>query len=177
LKILTELSRAKNAKKNVNPNDLTEEEIGKSVLDSAFKVHTALGPGLLESIYESALALELMNRGFAVERQKPISVFYEGVELEVAFRADLIVAKKVLVELKSVETVTPLFKKITTNYIRLIPLRLGYLINFNESPLKNGITRITNGLEGKAFFATPARGDLPNIPPPTSFSSRSSRDT
>src|SRR5580704_14190421 len=105
----------------MNPRELTEEEIGKMILDSAFKVHTALGPGLLESIYESALAIELANRGLFVERQKPIPVFYEGVELDSAFRADLIVEKKVLIELKSVEAVTPLFKKITANYIRLIP--------------------------------------------------------
>lgn len=160
----------------MNPNESTEEEIGKVILDSAFKVHTALGPGLLESIYESALAMELTNRGFSVERQKPIPVFYEGAELDAAFRADLVVAKKVLVELKSVETVTPLFKKITTNYIRLIPVKLGFLINFNEALLKNGITRITNGLEGKGFFGekNPTLSEEFSKP---SLSSRSSRDT
>jgi GxxExxY protein len=160
----------------VNPDELTEEVIGKAVLDSAFKVHTALGPGLLESIYESALALELGNRGYHVERQKPIPVFYEGTELDTAFRADLLVEGKVLAELKSVETVTPLFKKITTNYIRLIPVKLGFLINFNESQLKNGITRITNGLEGKAFFASSGHTPTADFSS-SSFPSRSSRDT
>ena len=94
----------------------------------------------------------LTKRGLFVERQKPIPVFYESEQLDVAFRADLVVEKKVLVELKSVEAVTALFKKITTNYIRLIPLKLGFLINFNEVHLKNGIMRVTNGLEGKPFF-------------------------
>ncbi len=131
---------------------MTEEQIGKTVLDAAFKVHTTLGPGLLESVYEAALARELERRGLRVERQKAIPVFYEGEKLEVGFRADLIVEELVLVELKSVDVVTPVFRKIATNYLRLIPLRLGYLINFNELHLKDGITRIVNRLEGKPFF-------------------------
>jgi GxxExxY protein len=149
---------------NQNSTNFNEEEIGKIILDFAFKVHTALGPGLLESVYEAAMAVELKNRGLRVEKQVPIAVTYEGEQLEAGFRADLIIEQKVLVELKSVKTVTPLFKKITTNYLRLIPLMLGYLINFNESHLKNGITRVVNGLEGKNFFS-------PSQP------SRSSRDT
>lgn len=131
---------------------MKEEIVGKAVLDAAFKVHTALGPGLLESVYEAALTRELENRGHGVERQKEIQVVYEDEILEVGFRADLIVDGLVLVELKSVAEITDLFKKITLNYLRLIPLRLGYLINFNEVRLKHGITRITNGLEGKSFF-------------------------
>jgi GxxExxY protein len=138
---------------NQNSTNFNEEEIGKIILDSAFKVHTALGPGLLESVYEAAMAVELRNRGLRVEKQVPIAVTYEGEQLEAGFRADLIIEQKVLVELKSVETVTPLFKKITTNYLRLIPLKLGYLINFNETHLKNGIMRVVNGLEGKNFFS------------------------
>ncbi|HEY4414884.1 MAG TPA: GxxExxY protein [Verrucomicrobiae bacterium] len=143
---------------------MNEEEIGKAILDSAFKIHTTLGPGLLESVYEAAMAIELKNRGLYVEKQVPVAVTYENEQLEVGFRADLIIERKVLVELKSVEAVTPLFKKITTNYLKLIPLKLGYLINFNENHLKNGISRIVNGLEGKNFF-------------PPSQPSRSSRDT
>jgi GxxExxY protein len=131
---------------------LNEEEIGRIILDSAFKVHTALGAGLLESVYEGALTIELTKRGLVVERQKPIPVKYEGQFLEIAFRADLVVNQLVLVELKSVEAVTPLFKKTTLSYLKLIPLRLGFLINFNEVHLKDGITRITNGLEGKDFL-------------------------
>lgn len=157
-------------------NSLNEEQIGKVILDSAFKVHTALGPGLLESVYEAALAFELRRRGLKVERQKPIPVYYEGELLEVGFRADLLVEEKVLVELKSAEAVTPQFKKVTTNYVRLIPVKLGFLINFNEAHLKNGILRVTNGLEGKPFF-NPGEAlppvDLHHPSPP----SRPSRDT
>jgi GxxExxY protein len=145
------------------------------VLDSAFKVHTALGPGLLESVYESALAIELEKTGLSVERQKPISVAYDGRPLDVAFRADLVVNHLVLVELKSVETITPLFKKTVANHLKLIPLRLGFLINFNETHLKDGIMRVTNGLEGEAYFSRashPLEVDFRN----PSFPSRSSRD-
>ena len=132
---------------------MNQEIIGKAVLDAAFKVHTKLGPGLLESVYEAALAKELRKLGQSVERQKPIPVFYDGELLEeVAFRADLIVDSLVLVELKSVVQVTDLFKKTTWNYLRLVPLQLGFLINFNELHLKDGITRITNGAEGKPYF-------------------------
>jgi GxxExxY protein len=130
------------------------EATGKAVLDSAFKVHTKLGPGLLETVYEAALAKELKKVGCTVERQKPIRVYYDGELLdEVAFRADLIVDGCVLVELKSVAQMTELFKKTTLNYLRLIPLQLGYLINFNEVHLKSGICRITNGAEGKSMHA------------------------
>jgi len=137
---------------NQHLSNLNEEEIGKIILDSAFKVHSVLGPGLLESVYESALAVELKKRDLTVERQKPVPVKYDGQLLDVAFRADLMVNGLVLVELKSVETITPLFKKTVTNYLKLIPLRLGFLINFNEIHLKHGIVRVTNGLEGKNFF-------------------------
>jgi GxxExxY protein len=161
----------------MNPNaiSLNEEEIGKIILDCAFKVHSTFGSGLLESVYEAALAIELAKRGLKVERQKPIPVRYDGQLLDVAFRADLIANNLVLVELKSVETITPLFKKTTTNYLKLIPLRLGFLINFNEAHLKDGIIRVTNGLEGKPLFKTwPARVnvDLKNPSQP----SRPSRD-
>lgn len=160
---------------NQSPANLNEEEIGKIILDSAFKVHSALGPGLLESVYEAALAFELSKRGLAVERQKPVPVSYDGRLLDVAFRADLIVNNLVLVELKSVEVVTPLFKKTATNYLKLIPLRLGFLINFNETFLKNGITRVTNGLEGKEFFSRRAGVSKIDLQNP-SLSSRASRD-
>jgi len=133
---------------------MDEERVGKQVLDAAFHVHTVLGPGLLESVYEAALAIELRKRGLLVETQKPIPVFYEGQQLDVGFRADLVVERLVLAELKSVEAVTPLFKKITNNYIRLIPLRLGFLINFNAAHLKDGITRVVNGIEGRHHWSS-----------------------
>lgn len=150
---------------------MKEETVGKAVLDSAFHVHTELGPGLLESVYEAAMIMDLHKRGFKVDAQKPIPVFFDGIKLDVGFRADLIVEDCVLVELKSVEAVIPLFKKITLNYLRLVPLRLGFLINFNEEHLKNGITRIVNGLEGKGSFRNPRTVSvLPSQP------SRPSRD-
>lgn len=139
-----------------------EEITGKAVLDAAFKAHSALGPGLLESVYEAALAHELIKAGHKVERQKPIAVVYDGQKLEVGFRADLIVDGLVLVELKSVEAVSAVFKKTTTTYLRLIPLRLGFLINFNEQFLKNGLMRITNGLEGKEFLSDSSQASRPS---------------
>ncbi len=132
---------------------MNEESVGKQVLDAAFHVHTILGPGLLESVYEAAMTIELKKRVLQIEVQKPIPVFYEGQKLDVGFRADLVVQGLVLVELKSVEAVTPLFKKITNNYVRLIPLRLGYLINFNVPHLKDGITRVVNGIDGKPLWS------------------------
>jgi GxxExxY protein len=133
---------------------MKQEIVGKAVLDAFFKFHTKLGPGLLESVYETVLAKELRNLGHQVECQMPISIFYDGELVEgVGFRVDMIVDGLVLVELKSVSQVTDLFKKTTWNYLRLIPLQLGFLINFNEAHLKDGITRVTNGAEGKPFFS------------------------
>lgn len=132
---------------------MTIEQIGKAALDASFKVHTKLGPGLLESVCEAALAKELRKQGHTVERQKPISVYYDGELLEeVGFRADLIIDGQVLLELKSVAVVTPLFKKITWNYLSISKITLGFLINFNELHLKDGITRIVNGAESKPHF-------------------------
>jgi GxxExxY protein len=130
------------------------EHVGKQILDAAFHVHTVLGPGLLESVYEAAMAMELRKQKLRVELQKAILVFYEGQQLDVGFRADLIVESLVLAELKSVEAVTPLFKKITNNDLRLIPLQLGFLINFNVPLLKDGITRVVNGIEGKPCWSS-----------------------
>jgi GxxExxY protein len=125
---------------------MSENEVAAGIVDAALKVHRILGPGLLESIYEAALALELQKRGSTVEVQKKIVVYYEGEELGCGFRADLIVNGLVLIELKSVEALTDVFKKQTLTYLRLTGLRLGLLMNFNEVLLKNGIKRIVNGL-------------------------------
>ena len=152
------------------------EIVGRAVLDCAFRVHTVLGPGLLESIYESALAIELRKRGQLVERQKAIQVFYEVELLDVGFRADLVVDELVLVEIKSVQEVTDLFKKITQNYLKLVPLQLGFLINFNEAHLRHGITRIVNGTDGKDFFIREESVPYQVFPPPPSPSSLPSRD-
>jgi len=109
-------------------------------------VHTSLGPGLLESAYEAALAFELETRGLHVARQQPVPILYQGTRIEVGFRADLIVAGLVIVELKSVETVAPVHKKQLLTYLRLGGKRLGLLINFNVALIKDGITRIANGM-------------------------------
>lgn len=109
-------------------------------------MHTSLGPGLLESAYEAALAFELETRGLHVARQQPVPILYQGTRIEVGFRADLIVAGLVIVELKSVETVAPVHKKQLLTYLRLGGKRLGLLINFNVALIKDGITRIANGM-------------------------------
>jgi GxxExxY protein len=124
----------------------TENEIAKLVLDAAFKVHTNLGPGLLESVYEAVLAYELIKRGVAVRRQVPIPIRYEELTFEEGFRADLLVGERVIVELKSVEGLVPVHGKQVLTQLRLSGHRLGLLINFGEDHLKDGIKRIANGL-------------------------------
>ena len=125
---------------------MTENELSRIIVDAAFKIHTTLGPGLLESVYEAVLAHELRLRGLRVEIQQAIPVFYEGVQLEIGFRADLVVNGKVVIEIKSVEAVTPVFAKQLRTYLRLMDKKLGLLINFNVNLIKDGITRVVNNL-------------------------------
>jgi len=125
---------------------MTENEISKKVVDAAFKIHTKLGPGLLESVYEIVLAYELKQRGLKVVRQMPVSISYEDIQFEEGFRADLVVEDKVIVELKSVEIIAPVHKKQVLTYLRLTNLKLGLLINFGDELIKTGISRIVNGL-------------------------------
>jgi GxxExxY protein len=126
---------------------MTENEIAKIVVDAAFKIHTALGPGLFESVYEAVLAYELRKRGLHVDRQHPVAIVYDAQVFEEGFKADLMVEAKVIVELKSIEVVHPVHKKQLITYLRLADKRLGLLINFNANLIKEGITRIVNGLE------------------------------
>jgi len=126
---------------------MIENEIGTIIVESAITVHRELGPGLLESVYEVALAHVLCEKKLAVERQAGISVKFRGILFDEGFRADLVVGNKVIVELKSVERVTAAHKKQVQTYLRLTGLKLGYLLNFGESLMKNGITRCVNGLE------------------------------
>lgn len=121
-------------------------EITKIIIDCAYKVHQTLGPGLLESVYQSAISYELKNHNLKIEEQVPISVKYRGVDLSVGFIADIIVEEKIIVELKSVDHIAPVHKKQLLTYLRLADKRLGLLINFNEALIKNGITRIVNNL-------------------------------
>jgi len=125
---------------------MTENEIATIIVNKAFQIHFELGPGLLESVYEEILNYELTQDGYFVKRQKPIPVIWKEVKMDVGFRADLIVERKVLVELKSVEAITPLFPKITLNHLKLTKIKLGLLINFNVPLIKDGIQRIVNNL-------------------------------
>lgn len=121
-------------------------DISGQIVDAALQVHRKLGPGLLESVYERVLAYELERRGLEVQKQVPVSVTYEGMRFEEGFRADLIVAHAVVIELKSVEHVAPVHSKQLLTYLRLLDCRLGLLINFGTPLLKDGITRIVNDL-------------------------------
>ncbi len=126
---------------------MNENDIGKLVVDAAVKVHKTLGPGLLESVYEVVLAHELAGRGLHVARQVPVPIEYEGVRFDEGFRADIFVENKVILELKCVEGVTAAHKKQIQTYLRLSDRRLGYLLNFGEALMKNGITRAVNNLD------------------------------
>lgn len=123
-----------------------QNEIARSVVNVAYQLHTRLGPGLLESVYESVMAYELRKLGLEVRSQVPIPVVWEEVNLEIGFRADLIVERRVIVELKSVEHVAPVHKKQLLTYLKLANCRLGLLINFGSELIKQGINRIANGL-------------------------------
>ena len=124
---------------------MTENKTAGIVVDAAYKIHKALGPGLFESVYEAALEFELRKRGLRVTKQVGLPVCYEEVRLEVGFRVDLIVDDKVIVEIKSVEALAPVHKKQLLTYLRLTGLRLGLLINFNVELIRNGIQRVING--------------------------------
>ncbi len=125
---------------------MTENEISKQIVDAAYKIHTTLGPGLFESVYETVMAQELANRGLKVIRQQAIPVVWENVHLEAGFRADLIVEDKVIIEIKSVESLAPVHRKQLLTYLRLTGRKLGLLINFDTELIKDGIARVVNGL-------------------------------
>lgn len=120
------------------------ESIARGVVDAAFKIHTGLGPGLLESVYEVVLARELEKRGLHVQRQVSVPIVFDGSKFDEGFRADIIVNRRLLVELKSVETLAPIHGKQVLTYLRLLDFRLGLLINFGASLFKDGIKRIAN---------------------------------
>jgi len=126
---------------------MNENEVAKVVVDAAITVHRELGPGLLESVYEVILAYELEQRGVRVNRQVPISIHYKQMTFEAAFRADLLLEERVIVELKSVEQITEAHKKQLQTYLRLSGCKLGLLLNFGEALMKRRILRVVNGLE------------------------------
>lgn len=125
---------------------MSENEIAKIVVDICYNIHVKLGPGLLESAYETILYYELTKAGLTVEKQKPFSLHWDGLLMDVGFRADLIVEEKVVIEIKSVEKVNPVHLKQLLTYLKITNCKLGLLINFNENLIKNGIIRVANNL-------------------------------
>ena len=125
---------------------MTENEIGAIIVDTAVALHKKLGSGLLESVYEAVLSKTLSNKGLHVQRQVSIAIEYEGEYFEEGFRADLFVEGKVIIELKSVEKVIPAHKKQLLTYLKLTNTKLGFILNFGAATMKEGITRIVNGL-------------------------------
>jgi len=124
---------------------MNENEIGTIIVDTALAVHKELGPGLLETVYEVVLTHELEQRGLLVQRQVSIPIVYNGIKFNEGFRADIVVEKKVIIELKSVESVNKVHKKQVLTYLKLTNYKLGYLLNFGEALMKNGLSRIING--------------------------------
>ena len=125
---------------------MSENEISKVIFDCALNVHKSLGPGLLESAYEECLFYELKKSGLNVEKQKALPLVYEEVKLEIGYRIDLIVENKVIIELKSVEALNDVHLAQALTYLRLSNCKLGLLINFNVTLIKNGIRRVVNNL-------------------------------
>ncbi|MBI5490173.1 MAG: GxxExxY protein [Deltaproteobacteria bacterium] len=123
-----------------------ENLVSGAVIDAAYRVHGTLGPGLMESVYETCLAHELTQRGHLVARQVPIAIRYRELLFDIGFRADLVVDDLVIVELKSVEFLLPVHKKQTLTYVRQAGKRLGLLLNFGAERIKHGIARLANGL-------------------------------
>ena len=125
---------------------MKEDDISGKILEASFRIHTELGPGLLESVYEVVLAHELRKMGLGVERQVPIPIIYDGLRFEAGFRADLVVHDLVIIELKAVEALTKVHGKQLLTQLRLSKKRLGLLLNFSSLRLKEGIVRVVNGL-------------------------------
>ena len=125
---------------------MTEEEIGHAVIGAAIKVHSAVGPGLLESAYETCLAYELEQQKLPVRRQFLIPIRYEDLTIDNGYRVDLLVGERVVVELKAVETILSVHRAQLLSYLRLGGFRLGYLLNFNVAHMRDGIARIVNRL-------------------------------
>ena len=127
---------------------MNENRIGAIIVDEAVRIHKTLGPGLMEIVYEAVLARRLEKRGLVVVRQKPVSIEFEGNNFDEGFRADLIINGLVIIELKSVEKLAPVHKKQLLTYLRLTDLKVGYLLNFGDALMKDGVSRIINGTLG-----------------------------
>ena len=125
---------------------MDENDIGQIVIDAAIKLHRETGPGLLESVYETLLEHDLKNRGLQVARQVPIPLNYKGITFDEGFRADIVVENKVILELKSVDKISKVHKKQVLTYLKLTDLKLGYVLNFGEEKMIDGIVRLVNDL-------------------------------
>jgi len=125
---------------------MTHNEISKQIVDAAYHIHVALGPGLLENVYEVTLCYELLKRGLTAQRQVPIPIEYDGIKFDEGFRADVLVENCIIVELKSVESNHPLHPKQLRTHLVLAKWQLGLVLNFGLERMKDGITRIVNGL-------------------------------
>lgn len=126
---------------------MKENEISKILVDVFIRVHSELGPGLLESVYEAAICHELTKRGLNFTKQQGISVYYDSVKMDMGFRADIIVENKVIIEIKSIEVLLPVHHKTLLTYLKLTNIKLGLLVNFNTNLVKEGLARIVNKLE------------------------------
>ena len=126
--------------------ELSENDIGAILVNTAINVHRQLGPGLLESVYEVVLAYELANQGLEVRRQVPVSILYQNIKFDEAFRADLVINGKVIVELKSLEEINKSHRKQLQTYLKLSNIKLGFILNFGATLMKEGIVRAVNGL-------------------------------
>lgn len=125
---------------------MNENQLATIIVDCAFKVHTTLGPGLLETVYQAVMVYELDKRGLRVTVEQGIPVTYQDINLELGFRADIIVENKVIIEIKSIEALAPVHGKVLLTYLRMTDIKLGLLINFNVDLIKDGIRRVVNGL-------------------------------
>ena len=125
---------------------MNENDIGEMLLGAAIKVHSALGPGLLESAYETCLVHEIGRQGVEVKRQVTLPLNYDGMKLDAGYRLDLLIGDRVIVELKSIEKILPVHAAQLMSYLKLSGLRLGYLLNFNVVHMRDGIKRMVNGL-------------------------------
>lgn len=126
---------------------MSENELATIAVDVAYQIHSKLGPGLLESVYHAIMLHELRKRGLFVEFERPVPVIWDEVQLEVGFRADLIVERKLILELKSIEQIAKVYRKILLTYMRLTNCRLGLIINFGAELIKDGISRVVDKLE------------------------------
>ncbi len=140
------LAKTQSRKGGYIKEEITENDIATIIVNKANNIHVQLGSGLLESVYEEIFYYELVKEGLYVERQNPIPLLWEGLKMNIGYRADLIVESKVIIEIKSVVTIAPVHPKQVLTYLEIADKRLGLLINFNEKLIKNAITRIVNNL-------------------------------